>query len=208
MVESNVMILQNLRKIQLKLNAPKGQYNSFGNYKYRNCEDILTALKPLLKETNTTLIITDEMIMLGDRYYVKAIARLYFESQEISTVGYARESETKKGMDESQITGAASSYARKYALNGLFCIDDTKDSDVTNSEPANSNVQFKGKPMATPKTPTTTDKLKYYCSGASCGKEISEKIVKYSTDKYGEVLCMPCQKTHEENLNKQENAAK
>lgn len=116
--------------IQSRLKAPKSQYNSFGKYKYRNCEDILEAVKPLLKEQECTLTISDEIVMIGTRYYIKATATIKNSNgeQEIS-VAYAREEESKKGMDSSQVTGAASSYARKYALNGIFCIDDTKDSD-------------------------------------------------------------------------------
>ncbi len=124
--------MEDLKIIQEKLVAPKDQYNSFGKYKYRSCEDILEAVKPLLQETESTLTLSDEVMQLGDRYYVKATATLTNDNKSISVSAYARESETKKGMDSAQITGAASSYARKYALNGLFAIDDTKDSDATN----------------------------------------------------------------------------
>ena len=124
-------INEKLLIIQTELKAPKGQYNSFGKYSYRSCEDIQEALKPFLKQLNVVLVIRDKMIQLGDRYYVEAIASIYdCESEgEISNTAYAREELDKKGMDASQITGSASSYARKYALNGLFCIDDVKDSD-------------------------------------------------------------------------------
>lgn len=122
-----------LSRIQTKLVAPKGQTNSFGNYKYRSCEDILSAVKPLLKEEGCVLTITDEIVLIGDRYYVKAKATIICGEDSISTLGFARESESKKGMDLAQITGAASSYARKYALNGLLAIDDTKDADSTNN---------------------------------------------------------------------------
>jgi len=122
-----------LNKIQKALKAPKGQRNTFGNYNYRSCEDILEAVKPLLGEA--TLIITDEIVLIGDRYYVKASALLHQANGTMiaSATAYAREALTKKGMDEAQITGAASSYARKYALNGLLAIDDTKDADTTNT---------------------------------------------------------------------------
>lgn len=128
-------IYEKLGIIQSRLKAPKGQYNSFGKYKYRSCEDILEAVKPLLAETKTVLSITDQMEVVGDRIYVRAEAHLNDceDACEIVTVAYAREEESKKGMDSSQVTGAASSYARKYALNGLFCIDDNKDSDSTNT---------------------------------------------------------------------------
>lgn len=123
-----IFMIELLSKIQKELNAPKGQYNSFGKYSYRSCEDILNAVKPFL--INCTLVITDEVVFLGDRFYVKATATLSDGKQHIEGIGWAREALDKKGMDESQITGAASSYARKYALNGLFCIDDSKDADT------------------------------------------------------------------------------
>ena len=120
--------MEKLNFIQQNLKAPKGQTNAFVKYKYRSCEDILEAVKPLLGEA--TLIISDEIVMLGDRYYVKATATLKHGKEEVFNTAYAREAHDKKGMDESQITGATSSYARKYALNGLFLIDDTKDADT------------------------------------------------------------------------------
>ncbi len=123
---------EKLLNIQNKLKAPKGQTNRFGGYNYRSCEDIFEAIKPLLKEEGLTLRTTDELVMIGDRYYIKATAILSDGKNEIQNIAYAREEETKKGMDGSQITGASSSYARKYALNGLFLIDDVKDSDSTN----------------------------------------------------------------------------
>ena len=127
-----------LQAIQSELKAPKNQYNSFGKYKYRSCEDILEALKPLLKEHNCALIVSDEVVMLGSRFYVKATVTLKTGDQEEGDYvvsACARESDTKKGMDEAQITGAASSYARKYALQGLFALDDadSKDPDTQNN---------------------------------------------------------------------------
>lgn len=122
--------MKTLNRIQKELKAPKGQKNTFGNYKYRSCEDILEAVKPLLGEA--ILTITDDMVMLGDRYYVKATATLTDGEQVAQASAFAREALDKKGMDTAQITGSTSSYARKYALNGLFCIDDTKDPDATN----------------------------------------------------------------------------
>ena len=144
-------IYEKLGVIQSKLKAPKGQYNSFGKYKYRSCEDILEAVKPLLAETKTVLSITDRMEVVGERIYVRAEAHLkdceeVSSSSEIITVAYAREEESKKGMDSSQVTGAASSYARKYALNGLFCIDDNKDSDATNNEDKGKKTGKKSEP--------------------------------------------------------------
>lgn len=127
--------MKELIKIQNELKAPKGQYNSFGKYSYRSCEDILEAVKPLLSSYDCILTLSDEITLVGERYYVKATAVLMNSTGERAEVSaYAREEADKKGMDGSQITGAASSYARKYALNGLFCIDDTKDSDTTKTE--------------------------------------------------------------------------
>lgn len=124
--------MKELINIQSELKAPKSQYNSFGKYQYRNAEDILEAVKPLLKKNNCHLTITDEIILIGDRYYVKATAEITNGTEVVVTSALAREEENKKGMDSAQLTGATSSYARKYALNGLFCIDDTKDSDYNN----------------------------------------------------------------------------
>ena len=127
-------IREKLLDIQIELKAPKSQYNNFGKYSYRNCEDILEAVKPLLADNKCTLTVKDEIVLIGDRYYVKATATLADIEKEdtIVTTAYAREELEKKGMDASQLTGATSSYARKYALNGLFCIDDTKDADTLN----------------------------------------------------------------------------
>jgi hypothetical protein len=130
-----------LNKIQKELKAPKGQYNSFSKFYYRSCEDILEAVKPLLGEA--TLVINDEIVQIGARYYVKATATLMEGDEKASSVAFARESEDKKGMDDAQITGATSSYARKYALNGLFLIDDEKDADTkdnTTDTPATRKV--------------------------------------------------------------------
>ena len=135
--EERLMYLQN------ELNAPKNQFNKFGGYRYRNCEDIYNAVKPLLKKFLMTLYMWDEVVMVGERYYVKSHAVLkdaVNRSMWIENTALAREEEVKKGMDGSQITGASSSYARKYALNGLFLIDDVKDSDTTNTE---TKVPFK-----------------------------------------------------------------
>lgn len=125
--------MKELIVIQSELKAPKSQFNKFGGYKYRKAEDILEAVKPLLNKQKCTLTITDDIVMVGNRIYVKATATIKNENGEFeTTTGWAREEENKKGMDGSQITGASSSYARKYALNGLFAIDDNADSDTTN----------------------------------------------------------------------------
>lgn len=122
--------MSKLHEIQFRLKAPKGQYNSFGKYRYRSCEDILEAVKPILNEVGCSLTLSDELVLVGDRYYIKATARLKGPDTDEMVTALAREDAEKKGMDGSQITGTASSYARKYALNGLFCIDDTKDADT------------------------------------------------------------------------------
>lgn len=128
-------IYTKLMNVQNELKVPKNNTNTFGNYKFRNAEDILEALKPLLKKYNATVIITDDVVTTGDRYYIKATVKFIDTEtgETIETSALAREDETKKGFDSSQITGSTSSYARKYALNGLFAIDDTKDSDTTNT---------------------------------------------------------------------------
>lgn len=133
--------MKELIEIQSALKAPKGQYNSFGKYKYRSAEDILEAVKPLLYANVCQLTLTDEIVLIGDRYYIKATAEIINnEGEKTAVSAYAREDEDKKGMDGSQITGTASSYARKYALNGLFCIDDTKDADTDEYKEQQKNV--------------------------------------------------------------------
>lgn len=127
MTEKNINNL--LVEVQSELKAPKSQYNSFGKYNYRSTEDILEALKPILKEKNLALVVLDDVVQVSDRVYIKSTAKLSYDQESIEVTAFARESLTKKGMDDSQITGTASSYARKYALNGLFLIDDSKDAD-------------------------------------------------------------------------------
>ena len=146
--------MKELIAIQSELKAPKSQFNKFGGYKYRKAEDILEAVKPLLAKQKCTLIITDDVVLIGNRIYVKATATIKNEKGECETTnGWAREEETKKGMDGSQITGASSSYARKYALNGLFAIDDNADSDTTNDghhQAAQQQTQTQAQQTATP----------------------------------------------------------
>ena len=124
-------VYKKLIEVQNKLKAPKSQFNSFGKYSYRNAEDILEAAKPILKEFGATVFIKDEIELIGERYYIRSRAKFIDveTGEEVEAVAYAREAEEKKGMDSAQVTGATSSYARKYALNGLFLIDDTKDND-------------------------------------------------------------------------------
>jgi predicted RNA-binding protein with PUA-like domain len=149
-----------LAEIQAKLKAPKGQFNSFGKYHYRSAEDILEAVKKVINPMGFSITLTDDLIFADGRWYIKSVAELTDGIRTFKSIGLAREEETKKGMDGSQITGAASSYARKYALNGLFAIDDTKDSDATNDHgksqeskpqaktgmpaPSNFDIQFAG----------------------------------------------------------------
>jgi hypothetical protein len=124
--------MKELIAIQAELKAPKSQYNNFGKYSYRSCEDILEGVKPLLSKHKATLTINDDVRLIGERVYVVSTATLTAGDKSISASGWAREPEQQKGMSDPQVTGSASSYARKYALGGLFCIDDTKDADATN----------------------------------------------------------------------------
>lgn len=139
-----------LRDVQCELKAPKGQYNKFGGYKYRSCEDILEATKPLLKKHGLMLTLNDAIVEVGGRIYVKARATVTDGMTSISADAYAREADSKKGMDASQITGTASSYARKYALNGLFLIDDTKDADSNEQHKQAQNAPKQAAPKQAP----------------------------------------------------------
>lgn len=150
--KSSASLIEKLALIQSELKAPKNQYNSFGKYKYRNCEDILEAVKPLLKKHGLTLLISDDIMVYGERTYVRADATITDGIEERICYGYAREPLSKKGMDESQVTGASSSYARKYALNGLFLIDDTKDADALPPQATESHSQAQKQAKPTIKT--------------------------------------------------------
>lgn len=136
-------IYKKLLDVQTELKAPKGQFNKFGNYSYRSCEDILESLKPLLKQVKATVVLTDEIKLVGDRYYIEATCKFIdIETGEVlENKSLAREDENKKGMDLAQVTGSCSSYARKYALNGMFCIDDVKDSDAIHGKEDNNKSQ-------------------------------------------------------------------
>ncbi|MBQ9911955.1 MAG: ERF family protein [Firmicutes bacterium] len=188
------MIQEKLIAVQRELKAPKGQRNTFGNYNYRSCEDILEAVKPILAKHGLLLTLSDEMVEVGGRIYVKAMAMVQCDKEAEVVTAYAREEETKKGMDASQITGAASSYARKYALNGLFCIDDTKDSDAT-------NTHGKEEDLALVHASESAAVKEYKCE--RCGKKIEpyeyngkaitvKRHVVGSVDKYGKILCPDC----------------
>lgn len=171
--------MNKLFAIQQELKAPKNQFNDYGKYAYRSAESILEALKPLLNKHEATILLTDELVNIGERYYIKATVRLSDENGLIAeTTAFAREEETKKGMDGSQITGASSSYARKYALNGMFAIDDVADSDKTNT-----HGKEKSEPKAEPKTeeekpicpvcnkPTTAKALEVWGMCSNCKKQ-------------------------------------
>lgn len=172
-------IYEKLNAIQTELKAPKNQYNSFGKYNFRNCEDILEAVKPFLKEHKAILKLSDKVLQIGDRYYVEATAVLIDAEkpeEKIDSTAFSREEDAKKGMDGSQITGTASSYARKYALNGLFAIDDAKDADSTNVKKcAECKKIIKG-----------TDKL----TGA--------QIAAAAKKKFGKELCVECAQKQKE----------
>lgn len=163
-----------LARVQQRLKAPKDKRNTFGNYNYRSCESILEAAKPLLAEEGLLLTITDDIIVMGERYYIRATARVTpVEGDEVAieVTALAREEDSKKGMDASQLSGATSSYARKYALNGLFLIDDTKDADTDEYH----------------KQTYREPRLTYNCE--VCGKPITEATAKKSLAKYGKALC-------------------
>lgn len=166
--------------IQQTLNAPKGQYNKFGGYSYRSAEDILEAVKPLLQ--NVTLMVSDEIVLIGDRYYVKATATLSDGEDSISATAFAREEKERKGMTAGQLTGATSSYARKYALNGLFCIDDAKDLDTdayakqTGQQPRQQKNQPKQQPQQQKAPPNPDEVLARFCDAAA--KAQDEKALK------------------------------
>lgn len=170
--------MKGLIEIQNELKAPKNQYNSFGKYSYRSCEDILEGVKPLLKKYNCELHISDEIVMLGDRFYIKATATLKdSQGEEVVSYGIAREPLARKGMDEAQVTGATSSYARKYALNGLFCIDDTKDADTMDNRDNGNNQKAEMKKPEPPKKKFTDEQIelmKDWKDGTFSEEELAE----------------------------------
>lgn len=175
-----------LLKIQSELKAPKGQTNSFGNYKYRSCEDILEAVKPLLKENKLTLVLTDEVVNIGVHNYVKSIAVLAdgdTDTNAIHATAYAREAEDKKGMDDAQITGAASSYARKYALNGLFAIDDTKDADTKDNTHEPEIVAEMDKQVVKPQKATTKQFEMLLSLAKQEGATTRDEAIKHITER-------------------------
>lgn len=170
-------LIKSLKKLQLALKVPKSHKNNFGKYNYRSCEDILEEVKKVLdKENNCTLFVQDEIVMLGSRFYVKATATFTNGKENISVSAYAREEEEKKGMDGSQITGSASSYARKYALNGLLLIDDTKDADFTNTgqKPQPSVLQ---KPQVKTKIQLNEKQWGIAVESVKAGERTASKII-------------------------------
>ena len=168
-------LIKKVCEIQTGLKAPKNQYNSFGEYRYRSCEDILEAVKPMLKDRDLVLTISDDVVQVGERYYVKATATITDGVNSISNSAFAREMLEKKKMDDSQITGATSSYARKYALNGLFCIDDTKDADAL---PPDEKLPPKDKGVEDLKNEIKSDKAK-------ATKELNKKVDEYNKSDAG-----------------------
>ena len=186
-------IYNKLFEIQQNLKAPKGQYNQFGKYAFRSCEDILEALKPLLASQKAIIVLSDELTNIEQRYYIKATARIIDieTGEQIENSSYAREDENKKGMDLSQITGASSSYARKYALNGLFCIDDNKDSDTTNT---GQTQQEQKNQKQLNKKPCCQDCGKEFqgFKGNSGKKYSAEYEYNKRKEKYGQALCNDC----------------
>ena len=168
-------LLKQLSEIQQKLNVPKNQYNYFGGYNFRSCEDILNALKPLLNGLILTL--NDDLVLIGERYYIKATATISDGTNSISASSFAREEEQLKGMNTAQITGSTSSYARKYALNALFCIDDVKDPDSTNKHGKEESEETKSDKIKCPK----------------CGKLVNKKMI----DAWG--MCAECKSKEAKN---------
>jgi hypothetical protein len=166
-------IREKLAIIQQELIAPKNQYNSFGKYNYRSCEDILEGLKPCLKKVGAAVTVSDEVVLIGERYYIKATATLHDTQSDdvIQNTAFAREEDTKKGMDASQVTGSTSSYARKYALNGLFCIDDVKDADSRDNRQKDAEEQKKAEAEQKALENSKIPKVKANSLYARCEKE-------------------------------------
>ena len=191
-------IYEKLTQIQNELKAPKNQFNAFGNYNYRSCEDILEAVKPLLLKHKLTQIIDDDVKEINGRFYIKATITL-FNSEKVEEAiivsALAREEENKKGMDSSQLTGSTSSYARKYALTGLYALDDTKDSDGLNThgkEHSKADTSRKQASTTSNKKVASNNQTAFKCSECEVG--INQAVKTFSEKKYGKPLCMDCQK--------------
>ena len=198
-------IYEKLMNIQKELKAPKGQYNSFGKYKYRSCEDILESVKPLLEKYKVTIILTDKLEQIGERYYIRAMAILFDTESDnsIENTAYAREEETKKGMDGSQITGTSSSYARKYALNGLLLIDDTKDADTDEFTKENNKGKTKEEPKEKKITEGQLKVLSKLYTGDNLVKLLElnkiDKLEDMSMEKANEIILKLKKKGEEKN---------
>ena len=198
-------IYEKLMNIHKELKAPKGQYNSFGKYKYKSCEDILESVKPLLEKYKVTIILTDKLEQIGERYYIRAMAILFDTESDnsIENTAYAREEETKKGMDGSQITGTSSSYARKYALNGLLLIDDTKDADTDEFAKENNKGKTKEEPKEKKITPGQLKVLSKLYTGDNLVKLLElnnlEKLEDMSMEKANEIILKLKKKGEEKN---------
>lgn len=198
-------IYEKLMNIQKELKAPKCQYNSFGKYKYRSCEDILESVKPLLEKYKVTIILTDKLEQIGERYYIRAMAILFDteSNNSIENTAYAREEETKKGMDGSQITGTSSSYARKYALNGLLLIDDTKDADTDEFTKENNKEKAKEEPKEKKITAGQLKVLSKLYTGDNLVKLLElnkiDKLEDMSMEKANEIILKLKKKGEEKN---------
>ena len=180
-----------LAEIQAKVKAPKGQFNSFGKYNYRSAEDILEAVKQVVNPMGYSITISDTIINVGDRYYIKATATLSNGKETYTTDGYAREEESKKGMDGSQVTGASSSYARKYALNGLFALDDTKDSDATNTHGKDEAKSLQIWKQEIDKCKSVEDLNSYYANSQQSINGNKDIISLFSTKKLSFTINQP-----------------
>lgn len=191
---TELTLSEKLNRIQVELKAPKDKLNKFGGYNYRSAEGILEALKPLLKTYGVYVTLSDEIAEVGGRIYVKATARVtdIISDSYVESYGFAREAENKKGMDDAQVTGATSSYARKYALNGLFLLDDNKDADTDEYA-----IQTKAEPKKTTPAPKATASL--ICERCnkpitSIGKHSPSDVAEQTRAKFGKQLCYECGK--------------
>lgn len=202
MTESNKLsFADKFTRIQTELKAPKNLYNSFGKYKYRNVESIQEALKPLLKEYGLYTTLSDEVVEIGGRIYIKAIATITDGNDNIAVSAYAREAETKKGMDDAQVTGATSSYARKYALNGLFLLDDTDDMDSDSypkeTKKKTATAEKKSEPVKVPEPVKAPAVLICERCGnpiQAIGNHTSADVAEQTRAKFGKQMCFSCGK--------------
>ena len=199
-------VYEKLMNIQRDLKAPKGKYNSFGKYKYRSAEDILEAVKPLLAKNKVSMVMTDDVRVIDGRFYLEATITLVDveNGDKVSSKALAREQEDKKGMDAAQLTGSVSSYARKYALNGMFAIDDTQDSDSMDNrqEGQNRGKNVPAQPNGTNVQRTQQNTNIPTCVACNNGVAIPAKVANFSLSKYGKILCMKHQEEFKNGGNK------